>query len=349
MSEQNSLILDGPKGSFAVSKRPIPKPSTGELLVKIQAAALNPVDWKIREHDMFVTEYPAVLGSDAAGDVEEVGEGVVGWKKGDRIYFQGYYTNDQATFQQYCLIPADLAAKIPERYSYSQAATISVAFTCAAFALFAPRPIGISLNPNFDVAIKFTGQPVVVIGGSTSVGLYAIQLLHHLSFSPIIAYASSTHESYLRELGATHLIDRRAVSFSDLPSAVSNLVSKTTSSPLKLVFDAFSGYDAQKAAYTSCADGGEVITVNPDALKPEEKVNGKNIFQVVGTVHFPHTREFGTKMWKVLGKWFEDGVIVPNRAEDLPNGLQGIVDGLEKMKSGAVSCVKLVAHPQEAV
>ena len=56
-----------------------------ELLVKIHATALNPVDWKIREYAYFITEYPAVLGTDSAGTVEEVGEGVTGFAKGDKV------------------------------------------------------------------------------------------------------------------------------------------------------------------------------------------------------------------------------------------------------------------------
>ncbi|THV06946.1 GroES-like protein, partial [Dendrothele bispora CBS 962.96] len=184
MSEQKALVLDSPKGSFVVSTRPIPKPATGELLVKVQAVGLNPVDWKIQEYDVYVKDYPAVLGTDIAGDVEEIGEGVQGWKKGDKIYFQGWYANDYAAFQQYTLISADLAGKIPERYSYSQVASVSVSFNCAAFGLFGPKPIGIALNPTFDPTVKFAGQPALVIGGSTSVGQYVIQLLRKLSFSP---------------------------------------------------------------------------------------------------------------------------------------------------------------------
>jgi len=141
--------------------------------------------------------------------------------------------------------------------------------------------------------------------------LIVVQLLRQLSFSPVVVYASSAYESYLRELGATHIIDRHSVSFADLPSTVSNILSNTTSSPLKVVFDAFSSYEAQKAAYDSLADGGDMIIVNQERLKTEDKVgNEKKVLAVVGTVHFPHTKEWGAQLWKVLSKWVEDGVIV---------------------------------------
>jgi NADPH:quinone reductase-like Zn-dependent oxidoreductase len=120
--QQKALWLKEEKGEFAVGPRSIDKPGSGELLVKIEATALNPVstivrarahfvltaiqvDWKIqtyafsigvRRHRMVYVpwawkltgasqRYPAILGSDSAGVVEELGEGVTGWKKGDRV------------------------------------------------------------------------------------------------------------------------------------------------------------------------------------------------------------------------------------------------------------------------
>lgn len=83
--QQKALLLQSKQGEFEVGSRDIPKPGPGELLVKVQSAALNPVDWKIQAFGLFFNEYPVVLGSDAAGEVEEVGEGVTGYKKGDRV------------------------------------------------------------------------------------------------------------------------------------------------------------------------------------------------------------------------------------------------------------------------
>lgn len=85
MAEQNALLLDAKQGAFAVRTHPIPSPGPGDLLVKIHAVGLNPVDWAVQAYGLFVDKYPVVLGLDAAGEVEQVGEGVVGWLKGDRV------------------------------------------------------------------------------------------------------------------------------------------------------------------------------------------------------------------------------------------------------------------------
>lgn len=83
---QKALLLEAKQGKYVVGNRDIPKPGPGQLLVKVQATGLNPVDWKIQKYGIIIQEFPAVIGSDAAGDVEEVGAGVTNVSKGDRVY-----------------------------------------------------------------------------------------------------------------------------------------------------------------------------------------------------------------------------------------------------------------------
>ena len=84
--KQKALYLEKPNGEFIVLSKEIDKPLHGEILVKVQAVALNPAEWKIAKFNPpFINNYPVVLGADAAGTVEEVGEGVTKFKKGDRV------------------------------------------------------------------------------------------------------------------------------------------------------------------------------------------------------------------------------------------------------------------------
>ena len=83
-STQKALLLDAECGNFAVDTITVPKPGPGEILVKVRAVALNPADWKI--HKGYVpVKFPAILGADVSGDVEELGEGVTDFKNGDRV------------------------------------------------------------------------------------------------------------------------------------------------------------------------------------------------------------------------------------------------------------------------
>lgn len=129
LSEQKALFLVEQGGSFEVRTRDIQEPGPGEVLVEIHATALNPVDWKIQAYDFFLKDYPAIVGTDAAGMVKKFGEGVSNVVVGDRVYVparshagfvsesdlslhQGFFDNRRATFQQYTIVPADIVAKV---------------------------------------------------------------------------------------------------------------------------------------------------------------------------------------------------------------------------------------------
>lgn len=86
MSVQQTIVVESPKAPFTLGSATIPSPAKGEVLVKILSVALNPANWKQREYGIAIDKYPAVLGCDVAGVVEELGEGAEGFKKGDKVY-----------------------------------------------------------------------------------------------------------------------------------------------------------------------------------------------------------------------------------------------------------------------
>ncbi|KAK7442462.1 hypothetical protein VKT23_016059 [Stygiomarasmius scandens] len=345
---QKALVLQSKFGSFEVVT--IPKPTSalkGELLVKVRTTAINPVDWIIQARELpYIADdkYPAILGLDIAGDVEDVGEGVTGFNKGDRVFFEGKFVNEYAGYQQYVRVPAQLTAKIPANLSYSQAATVPVCFVTAAIGLFANEPIGSGLNPTFAQNVKeLNGKTALVIGGSTSVGQYVIQLLRYAGFSNIIVYASAHHFSYIKDLGATATIDRKTVSFSDLPAAVKKL----TSTPVEVVFDTFSADGSQQAGYNILADGGKMVITLLDDIKDKVESSGKKVLHVLGFSQMEANREFGKKIFEKLPALLAEETIVANRLENIPNGLEGALEGMKRLRNNEVSGLKLVVHPQD--
>ncbi|KAJ7435465.1 GroES-like protein [Mycena galericulata] len=339
MAQQKALVIMEAKAPFTLSTTwPIPKPGPGEILIKIKAAALNPVEWKQQKEGFIIEKYPSVLGIDMAGDVEELGEGVEGYAKGDKVFAAGDWRNEMAAYQEYAVIPSDLLAKIPPNIDYAQASTIPVGYFTAAVGLLASA--GAGLNPTNDPAVNFAGQPAFVFGGSSCVGQFAIQVLRALGYSRIITYASSKHTEYLKSLGATHVIDRKTVSTADVPAAVK----KIAGAPIKIVYDAVSEDDTKEASFETLAEGGIAIAVLPGE---DRNVDGKRFKSFYFSPHFH--RDFGVLVWKTLAKQVADGIIVPNRVEKLPNGLAGVADGLKRHEDHLVSGVKLVVFPHETV
>lgn len=84
--QQQAIIVPAPKAPFVLAPRDIPSPGKGEVLMKIMSVGLNPFNWAQRELNIMIDEFPVVLGNDVAGLVEDLGEGVEGFKKGDRMY-----------------------------------------------------------------------------------------------------------------------------------------------------------------------------------------------------------------------------------------------------------------------
>ncbi|KAI0787304.1 GroES-like protein [Fomes fomentarius] len=352
MSTQKALFLTAQHGDWVIRPTAIPTPGPKDVLVKVIATALNPVDWKIQQYGHpLVTEFPFISGTDAAGTVEAVGAEVTNFAKGDRIVFQGYLQNELATFQQYTLVPADLAAKIPENLSFDQAASVPLALASVVTVFWSHDEAAAGHTLDFPAPweegglTEFVGKPIFITGGATSVGQYVIQLAKLVGFSPIITTASLHNVEYLKSLSATHVLDR-SLSHDIILAELKKI---TNGKPLELAYEAVWTKELQEFVYDVVAPGGSVVLVGMDEISDEKKraEDGKKIATAWGNVHVPFHRKVGVELYSRLTEWLRTGVIVPNRVEVLPNGLAGIPEGLERLKNNKVSGRKLIAHPQE--
>ncbi|KAI0080913.1 GroES-like protein [Panus rudis PR-1116 ss-1] len=343
-AKQKALFLLKQHGAWAIQPTEVYSPGAGELLVRLEAIALNPLDWKMKEFGLFIEHYPAVIGNDAAGIVAQVGEGVTSFAVGDKVIFQTYFAdNRRGAFQEYAIIPAEITAKLPSTLNFDQGATVPLGLTTAFTALYGDKweQGGAELPPPWRPEGRgtFAGQPIVIIGGSSSVGSYVIQGAKLSGFSPIITTVSPHNNKLVKSLGATHTIDRRLSS-----SEVVAEVKKITSEPVKYVYDAISTPETQKTAVDILSSGGTLLLVLPKAVNiPADK----KAIATFASVHIPGNRRFGVELFSNLTKLFESGDIKPNVVEVLPKGLAGIPEGLERLKNNEVSGVKLVVRPPE--
>jgi len=340
--QQKALLLLEKQGNFEVGSRNIPSPGTGQLLVKVISAALNPVDYKIQEYGLFVNQYPAVLGVDIAGIVEEVGQGVENFRKGDHVLAHGDFSNDVAAFQQYTLAVASFTAKIPSNLSFDSAATIPLGLDTAVMGMFGEH-YGAGISPPWAKAGgEHTSKgPIVIIGGSSSVGAYVIQLAHLSGFYPIIATASPSNEQLVKSYGATHFFDRH-LSGNQLKAAISEV----TDSLVGVVYDAISLPETQRIGWELLAENSILILTLAGVVE-EDEGKGRKAIPTYGTPHAPENQELCRNSWAMVEKWLSEGVIQPNKYEVLPNGLEGIIGGLERMRNDQVSGKKLVVHPHD--
>ncbi|TFK22021.1 GroES-like protein [Coprinopsis marcescibilis] len=344
-NNKKALALQSKTGDFALTTIPLLRPGRGEVLVKVQAAALNPIDWKMQGYGWFIQEYPSVIGSDIAGDIVGIGEGVTDLVICDRVLFAGAFANTKgqgtAGFQQYTRTDIYSLSKIPPALTLVEASTIPAAISTAYVGLYSPEPLGAGYEaPSVkDAQNKYNGVPIAILGGSSSVGQLVIQLAHLSGFNPIITTSSLKHAEFLKSLGATHVLDR-LLTHSETISAVKDIIGDT---PLKLIYAAISNDETQKLGLDLVAPGGHlIITLYPTI----ETQDGKKVIHVHALKSLPQNIAILREMHIKLTEWLKEGLIKPNRVEILDNGLSGVVDGLERLENNKVSGVKLVALPQ---
>ncbi|TEB33451.1 GroES-like protein [Coprinellus micaceus] len=344
-TQQKALQLKERFGPYALADVPVPKPGKGEVLLKIHSAALNPVDWKLQKYGFFLETYPATLGSDIAGEVIELGDGVTELSIGDKVFTQGIIgDNNQSGFQQYATADAATVAKLPSNLTYDDVSTIPVAFTAPYVGLYNVSPHGLG----FDTPVrpenrgKYRGVPIVVLGGSSAVGYFTLQLARLSGFSPIITTASARHESSLTAAGATHVLDRNA------PVTKAKIQAITTS-PIKTVVDAISNAETQRQGFEILSSGGkQLLVLQPESFwESEGKEQDKTGVQVTGSKRYPQHADLAKELYKKFTGLLENGDIKPHNVEVLPGGLNGIADGLKRLEEGKVSNTKLVSRPQE--
>ncbi|KZV71795.1 GroES-like protein [Peniophora sp. CONT] len=359
-SQQKALVLPavGPGKTFELGTRAVPHPGPGQVLIRNEAVALNPVDWIIRNYGVFVSAHgwPAVVGNDGAGKIVALGSDVQGWAVGDTVLYQCFWSPDRGTFQEYTIADAVRIARVPTNISVEEAATVPLGLGTAAIALYnAPSATcaGFTAPWEADGAGKYVGQAALVIGGSSSVGQYG-KFIHPTSttlsgFSPIITTASARNEVYCKKAGATHVIDYNAVPYSTLPDKVAEILD---GAPLIVAYDAISLPDSQKAAWAALAPRGTLVVVLEPAVggtPGTEAEQGKKMVRAYGMANEGENLEFSARMYSVIPSLLERGDLKPNKVEILQGGLAGIPAGLERLEAKKVSGVKLVARVAETL
>jgi NADPH:quinone reductase-like Zn-dependent oxidoreductase len=204
---------DGPE-ALVYESAPRPTPAAGEILVRVRAAGVNPVDWKFREgwlRERLSVTWPVVPGLDLSGIVAQVGEGVRAWRVGDEVF--GRTTlGGHGAYAEYAAAPADAFARKPAHLDHLHAAAIPTAGLTAWQALFGPDDAQPGLGPA-------AGRPILIHGGAGGVGSFAIQLAKWRG-ARVIATGRAESAPLLRELGADLVIDRERERFEELAGPV---------------------------------------------------------------------------------------------------------------------------------
>jgi len=234
------LMQYGGPDSVRIADLPTPVAGPGQVLVRVHAAGVNALDWKVREgyvKDAFPLPLPAVLGIELAGVVEQVGSDVSHLSVGDRVMGS---LGRLGAYADLVAVDADKLALLPAGLSMVQAAALPVAAVSAWQSLYLAGPIK-------------AGQRILIHGAAGAVGGFAVQFAHQAG-AHVSATALGSHADYVHGLGADHVMDYQAAQFEALVKDID------------LVLDYVGGETLERSWSVLATDGAIVSTASPAIL-----------------------------------------------------------------------------------
>ncbi|MEJ2406617.1 MAG: NADP-dependent oxidoreductase [Candidatus Thiodiazotropha sp.] len=225
----------------------VPKPTDGEVLIKIHAAGVNPVDWKIREgylSEIIPHNLPLTLGWDFAGEVIDIGKNVNKWRIGDAVYARPDLSKN-GSYAEYITVSENEIAAKPTTLNWQKSAAVPLVTLTAWQALN-------------DIGQIKQGDRVLIHAGAGGVGIAAIQLAKKAG-ATVYTTASSRNIEFLKHLGADDVIDYSKQDFSKLNS-------------LDIVFDTMGGEILEKS-WPTLKRGGHLISI---AEVPSDELAAKH-------------------------------------------------------------------------
>jgi NADPH:quinone reductase-like Zn-dependent oxidoreductase len=224
----------GPPGVLKLVEADRPEPRPTEVLVRVAAAGVNPVDWKTRAKGGFLGEPPFTVGWDVAGVVEQVGYGVTRFTVGDRVFGMPRFPGEAAAYAEFVTARSRQLARVPDGLELHEAAAIPLGALTAWQTLV-------------DAANVGPGQRVLIHAAAGGVGHLAVQIARARG-AYVIGTARAVHHDFLRELGVDEPIDYTAVDIGEAAHDVDVA--------LDLV-----GGETGIASLPSISDGGLIINV----------------------------------------------------------------------------------------
>lgn len=230
---------------------PRPKPKNNQVLIRVEAASVNPIDYKIRPGSFTPSkiELPTTLGRDVAGTIEEIGRNVAGFELGDEVI--AFLSKHSGGYAEYALAEENEIAPKPETVDFVTAAAVPLAAITAWQGLF-------------DHGRLEEGQQVLIHGAAGGVGLFAVQFAK-VCGATVIATGRADDLDLLHELGADQTIDYQAERFEDHVEEVD------------LVLDLVGG-ETQDRSWNVLREGGQLVSTlqQPSEEKARQhKATGK--------------------------------------------------------------------------
>lgn len=234
------LIKYGGQDSIQINEAEKPELKTGQVLVAVKAAGVNPFDYKVRQgymKDFINLKLPATLGGDLAGVVDKIGENVSGFEVGQEVYGMAGAASGNGSYAEYAPVSAKQLVAKPNNVDFITAGALPL----AALSAYQGVVEHIDIQP---------GQKILIHGGGGGIGSLAIQFAKNAG-AYVATTASSDDTEFVKQLGADEVIDYKTQDFS------------TILKDFDAVFDTVGG-ETNKKSYTVLKSGGIFVSMVED-------------------------------------------------------------------------------------
>jgi len=256
MNLMKVVRINGYGAAHVIEQVPVPEISADEVLVRVKAASLNPLDLLLqsgKRREIFPLSFPYTLGTDLAGTVERAGPLAARWRRGDQVVAR-LAPGRGGALADFAVVPAASLAQAPAELPLDSLAGV-------------PTAAGTAWQALFETGHLQAGQSVLVHAAAGGVGSFAIQLAR-IAGARVSATASGSGVELARQLGAAQVIDYRSDDFSEKLSEID------------LVLDPVGGETQQRSFAVLRAGGTLVATASPpdEALAQRYKVTASRVF-----------------------------------------------------------------------
>ena len=257
----------GGPDSFELSEVPKPVPQAGQVLVRVHATSINPLDYQVRRGDYpDLVPLPAITGHDVSGVVESIGPGVSAFAPGDEVWYTPQIFDGQGSYAEYHVAAESIIARKPASLSHLEAASLSL--------------VGGTVWEALTVrAVLRVGESILIHGGAGGVGHVAIQVAKAMG-ARVFTTVREANADFVRSLGADVVIDYTQEDY------VEAIMRETAGHGVDVVFDTIGGDTLSRSADV-LAQLGRVVSI-VDIAQPQNLVQawGKN-----ASYHFVFTRQ----------------------------------------------------------
>ncbi len=273
-----------------------PQPGPGQVLVTVGAIGVNPVDTYIRSGGYGKRPLPYTPGSDAAGTVESVGEGVTTVQPGDRVYLAGTITG---AYAEKALCTAAQARPLPQRLSFAQGAAVHVPYYTAYYGLY-------------NRAKALPAETLLVHGASGGVGLAAVQIARAAGLTVFGTAGSEAGRRLVAEQGAHHVLDHTQRGYEDEIKAL------TGGKGVNVILEMLANVNLAKDLSLLAQNGRVVVIGNRGPVEIDPRLTmGKNS-SILGMSLVNATESETTQLHAAVGAGLANGTLTPIIAQEIP-------------------------------